>query len=114
MINVISNSKLQTTVKQPFWSQVARVNFVNGTRFLVEPTQIFLPMNMVETSVLGKLRMRKHNTKTTVPLDVVPERRTKRCSPRFRPGGRFCELRFRYQSLPTGIEGEISRPLDHM
>ena len=61
---------------------------------------------MVGTSVLGKLRMRKENTKTTVPLDVAPERRTKRCSPRFRPGGRFCELRFRYQSSPTGIEGE--------
>ena len=58
--------------------------------------------------------MRKQNTKTTVPLDVVPERRTKRCSPRFRPGGRFCELRFRYLSSPTGREGEISRPLDHM
>ena len=54
------------------------------------------------------------NTKTTVPLDVVPERRTERCSPRFRPGGRFCELRFRYPSSPTGREGEISRPLDHM
>ena len=57
--------------------------------------------------------MRKQNTKTTVPLDVAPERRTKRCSPRFRPGGRFCELRFRYLSSPTGREGEISRPLDH-
>ena len=70
-------------------------------------------MNMVGTSVLEKLRMRKHNIKTTVPLDVAPERRTKRCSPRFRPGGRFGELSFRYQSSPTGIEGEISRPLDH-
>ena len=97
-----------------FWGQVVRVNIVIGVRFLVDPTQIFLPMNMVRTSVLGKLRMRKQNTKTTVPLDVVPERRTKRCSPRFRPGGRFCELRFRYQSSPTGSEGEISRPLDHM
>ena len=58
--------------------------------------------------------MRKQNTKTTVPLDVAPERRTKRCSPRFRPVGRFCELRFRYLSSPTGREGEISRPLDHM
>ena len=58
--------------------------------------------------------MRKPNNKTTVPLDAVPERRTERCSPRFRPGGRFCELRFRYQSSPTGIEGEISRPLDHI
>ena len=68
---------------------VKRVNFVLSVRFLADPTQIFLPMNMVGTSVLGKLRMRKQNTKTTVPLDVVPERRTKRCSPRFRPGGRF-------------------------
>ena len=97
-----------------FWGQVVRVNIVIDVRFLVDPTQIFLPMNMVGTSVLGKLRMRKQDTKTTVTLDVVPERRTKRCSPRFRPGGRFCELRFRYQSSPTGSEGEISRPLDHM
>ena len=97
-----------------FWGQVARVNIVIDVRILVVPTQIFLPINMVETSALGKLRMRKQNTKTTVPLDVVPERRTKRCSPRFRPGGRFCELRFRYQSSPTGSEREISRPLDHM
>ena len=58
--------------------------------------------------------MRKQNTKTTVPPDVVPERRTERCSPRFRPGDRVCELSFRDQSSPTGIEGEISRPLDHM
>ena len=58
--------------------------------------------------------MCKQKTKTTVPLDAVPERRTQRCSPRFRPGGRFCKLRFRYQSSPTGSEGEISRPLDHM
>ena len=33
--------------------------------------------------------MRKQNTKTTVPLDLVPERRTERCTPRFRPGDRF-------------------------
>ena len=63
---------------------MARVNFVIGVRFFGDPTQIFLAMNMVGTSILGKLRMRKQNTKTTVPLDVVPERRTKRCSPRFR------------------------------
>ena len=112
MISVIFNSKLQTTVKYIFggkWHEQ-----ISSSMFLADPTQIFLPLNMVGTSVLGKLRMRKQNTKTTVPLDVVPERRTKRCSPRFRPGGRFCELRFRYQSSPTGIEGEISRPLDHM
>ena len=70
--------------------------------------------HVVRTSVPGHLRMREENAKTTVPLDAVPERRTERCSPRFRPGGRFCELRFRYQSSPTGSEGEISRPLDHM
>ena len=57
--------------------------------------------------------MRKQNTKTTVPLDVVLERRSKRFPPRFRPVGRFFELRFRYLSSPTGREGEISRPLDH-
>ena len=33
--------------------------------------------------------MRQQNTKATVPLDMVPERCTERCSPRFRPGGRF-------------------------
>ena len=33
--------------------------------------------------------MRQQNDKATVPLDVAPERRTERCSPRFRPGGRF-------------------------
>ena len=69
---------------------------------------------MVRTRVRGNLRMRKQNTKPTVPLDVVPERRTERFPPRFRPVGRFCELRFRYLSSPTGREGEISRPLDHM
>ena len=74
----------------------------------------FIPTNMVRTRVRGNLRMRKQNTKTTVPLDVVPERRTKRFPPRFRPVGRFCELRFRYPSSPTGREGEISRPLDQM
>ena len=74
----------------------------------------FIPTNMVRTRVRESLRMRKQNTKTTVPLDVVPERRTERFPPRFRPVGRFCELRFRYLSSPTGREGEISRPLDHM
>jgi len=90
--------------------KLARKQSTKSTYFSVDPTW----MNMVRITVLGKRRMRKQNSKTTVPLDVVPERRTKRCSPRFRPGGRFCELRFRYPSSPTGREGEISRPLDHM
>ena len=72
---------------------------------------LFIPTNMVRTRLRKQLRMRKQNTNTTVPLDVVPERRTKRFPPRFRPVGRFCELRFRYLSSPTGREGEISRPL---
>ena len=47
--------------------------------------------------------MRKQNTKTTVPLDVVPERRAKRFPPRFRPVGRFCELRFRLRLHERGF-----------
>ena len=58
--------------------------------------------------------MRKQKTKTTLPLDVVPERRTEQFPPKFRPVGRFCELSFRCLSSPTAREGEISRPLDHM
>ena len=56
--------------------------------------------------------MPKVNAKRAVPLDVVPERRTKRCSPRFRSGDRFCELSFRY--LSPGSEGKKCRPLDHI
>ena len=33
--------------------------------------------------------LHKENKMSAVPLDAVPERRTKRCSPRFRPGDRF-------------------------
>ena len=33
--------------------------------------------------------MCQQNTKAIVSLEVVPERRTERCSPRFWPGGRF-------------------------
>ena len=81
--------------------------------YLCLPHQNIFPMNMVRTSVQGKMRMRKQNAKTTVPLDAVPERRTERCSPRFRPGGRFLgEPRFRY--LSPGSEGEKCRPLDHL
>ena len=58
--------------------------------------------------------MRKQNTNTTVPLDVVPERRTERIHPRFRPVGCFCELRFRYLSSPTSRVGERGRALDHI
>ena len=58
----------------------------------VNPTRILLPTNMVRISSLGQLRMRKRNTNRAVPLDAVPERRTERCSQRFRPGDRFCEL----------------------
>ena len=66
---------------------------------------------MVRTLLLENLSMRKENTKKAVPLDVVLERRTERCSPRFRPSDRFRDLRFRY--LSPGSEGEKCRPLDH-
>ena len=90
--------------------KLARVNDVNTSPYPIH----FIPANMVRTRERGNLRMHKQNTDTTVPLDVLPERRTKRFPPRFRPVGRFCELRFRYLLSPTGREGEISRPLDHM
>ena len=50
---------------------------------------------LVSNSVAGKMRMRKLNTERALPLDALPERRTERCSPRFRSGDRFCELSFR-------------------
>ena len=76
------------------------------------PRRILFPTSMVRAPVLRKVRMRKWNANRAVPLDAVPERRTERCSPRFRLGDRFCELSFRY--LSPGSEGEKCRPLDHM
>ena len=73
---------------------------------------LFFPGSMERISVLGKLRMRQYIINRAVPLDVVPERRTKRCSPRFRPGDRFCKLSFRCMSPCS--EGEKCRPLDHL
>ena len=50
--------------------------------------------------------MRKQNTKITVPLDAVPERRTERCFSRFRPGDRFLgEPSFRQVARQGGKEG---------
>ena len=51
--------------------KLVRVNDVNTVMY-------FIPTNMVKTRVRGNLRMCKLNTKTTVPLDVAPERCTKR------------------------------------
>ena len=99
--------------------KLARVNDINTVMYSFDPKRRNsfhsheYGKNEIRTRVRGNLRMRKENTKTTVPLDVVPERRTERFPPRFRPVGRFCELRFRYLSSPAGREGEISRPLDH-
>ena len=53
--------------------------------------------------------MRKQNTNRAVPLDAVPERRTKRCIPRLQSGDRFRGLNFRY--LSPGFEGEECWPL---
>ena len=90
-----------------------KINALHRAGIYLTILRHFFLKNMVLSSVLGKLRMRKKNTKIAVPLDAVPERRTKRFPSRFRPVGRFSEVRFRYQSSPTGSEGEISRPLDH-
>ena len=87
------------------------VNSAYFQSIVLYPSWTFFPANVVP-SFLGSLRMRKQNIKETVPLDVVPERRTERCSPRFRPGDRFCELSFRY--LSSGSEGEKCRPLDRL
>ena len=40
------------------------------------------PTHMVRHSILRRLRMRQRNIKRLVPLDMVPERRTKWCSRR--------------------------------
>ena len=50
---------------------------------------------------------RRQNSKTAVPLDAVPERRTEQRSPKFRPSDRFCKLRIRYQSLISRFEAII-------
>ena len=78
---------------------------------LLEIMRDILTTNMVRTVVLGKLCMRKPKTKRAVLLDAVPERCTRQCSPRFRPGNRFYELSFRF--LFPGREGENCRLLDH-
>ena len=51
-----------------------------------------------------------NSTKTTVHARAQYQR----FPPRFRSVGHFCQLWFRYLSSPTGREGEISRPVDHM
>ena len=63
------------------------------------------------TQLIESLCIRKQNTTKAVPLDVVPEYRTPRCSPRFRLGDRFSELSFINPTSPEGSEGEICRPL---
>lgn len=52
------------------------------------------------------------NPNGALPLDAVPERHGKRCSPSFRPGDRFCAPRFRYLFL--GIKEEKGWPLDYL
>ena len=63
---------------------------------------------MVGTSAHEKF---EQNTNGVVPLDTLPEHHTERCSQRFRPGNRFCEIGVRY--LSPDREGDKFRPLDH-
>ena len=83
-----ARSQQQTEILIHLFKKLAPVYDISGVLCLVDHVNNFFT-NMVRTSVLGELRMRQENTEATVPLDVVPERRTERCSPRFRPGGRF-------------------------
>ena len=53
--------------------------------------------------------MRKQNPKITVHLDVVPERRTERFPPRFRPVGHFSEPRFRAQLFKARLSRQGGR-----
>ena len=51
-------------------------------------------MNLIERQMKKQkqnktLYLHKEIKISAVPLDVAPERRTERCSPRFRPGDRF-------------------------
>ena len=78
-------SNVQVHVKQ---TSSSKYHFKQDLVFSLPYAEIS-STNVVSTSLLRKLRMRKEESKRAVPLDVVPERRTKRCSPRFRPGGRF-------------------------
>lgn len=47
----------------------------------------------------------RQNVKTTLSLEVTPERRTRHCSPKFQSGDRFCE---QYLMSPTSNEVERS------
>ena len=71
------------------FKKLTGINAIDKDLNFLDPTRDIFPTNMVRILLLGKLCMRKPKTKRAVPQDVVPERRTKRCSPRFRPGDRF-------------------------
>ena len=44
---------------------------------------------LAKKRLLRTYHLHKETRMSAVPLDVAPERRTKQCSPRFRPGDRF-------------------------
>ena len=74
---------------RPHVKETATSNWREHCHVFTWPYAIhFIPTNMVRSRVWGNLRMRKQNIKTTVPLDLVPERRTERFPPIFRPVGR--------------------------
>ena len=57
--------------------------------------------------------MRKLNAKSTLPLNVVPERRTEGLSPRFRPCDRFWS-QVSDACRQTVRERNVGPGLDHM
>ena len=108
-----------TNILHKFLSLTETYSIINMLRNVARESAInsffsiyLSPTNLVRTSVLEKLHMRKQSNTRAVPLDVESEDLTQRFSPRFRPSDRFCKLSIRYLSLSS--EGEKCRPLDHL
>ena len=100
---------------------VNRIFSVNSAtdRGISKTSQIFQASSRHQTKnplyKFGKLDCHKNKKMVTVPLDVVPERRTKRCPPNFRSAGRFWEPGLdthRPGARWTGRERNVA-PLDH-
>ena len=95
--------------------ELVRVKDVNTVMYSLDPTQfislprIWYELELEETCACANKTPRQQYLWTwcqsVVPNDFPRD---------FGPWVAFVELRFRYLSSPTGREGEISRPLDHM
>lgn len=77
----------------------------NGKR--VNALYLAVPRQYSKKFIYRKATHAQNKNHRAVPLDFVPERSTKRCSLRIRPGDRFCELQ-----IPVSGQGrrEMSGP----